>query len=367
MGGGGGENEISVRLTRAASRKRAATCTASTQPPPANKKRVVLGELTNIVVSTRSDFGGTQKKPKNRLKRKEPEKKVEEEEERSDGGKSSDPQMCAPYASDIYNYLHSMEIESKRRPMPDYIEKVQRDITATMRGVLVDWLVEVAEEYKLVPDTLYMTVSYIDRYLSSNALNRQKLQLLGVSCMLIASKYEEISPPHVEDFCFITDNTYNKEEVVKMETDILKVLDFEIGCPTTKSFLRRFTRSTQENCKSPNLQMEFLGYYLAELSLLDYSCVQFLPSMIAASVIFLTRFTIQPKLHPWNLILQQCSGYKPSDIKDCVLIIHEIQSCKKLGSLVAVRDKYKHHKFKCVATLASPSEIPTAYFEDVEV
>ncbi|XP_026446022.1 cyclin-A3-2-like isoform X2 [Papaver somniferum] len=185
--GGGGEQESNVRLTRAASKKRASTCTASNQPPPANKKRVVLGELTNIVVSSRSDFGGTQKKPKNRLKRKEPEKKVVEEEERSDGRNSVDPQMCAPYASDIYNYLHSMEIQSKRRPIPDYIEKIQKDITATMRGVLVDWLVEVAEEYKLVSDTLYMTVSYIDRYLSSNALNRQKLQLLGVSCMLIAS------------------------------------------------------------------------------------------------------------------------------------------------------------------------------------
>ncbi|KAI3991193.1 hypothetical protein MKX01_022414, partial [Papaver californicum] len=186
--GGGSEQESNVRLTRAASKKRAATCTASTQPPPANKKRVVLGELTNVVVSSRSDFGGTLKKPKNRLKRKEPEKKVVVvEEERSDGGNSIDPQMCAPYASDIYNYLHSMEIESKRRPIPDYIEKIQKDITATMRGVLVDWLVEVAEEYKLVSDTLYMTVSYIDRYLSSNALNRQKLQLLGVSCMLIAS------------------------------------------------------------------------------------------------------------------------------------------------------------------------------------
>lgn len=74
-----------------------------------------------------------------------------------------------------------------RRPLPDYVKKVQRDITPNMRGILVDWLVEVAEEYNLVSDTLYLTVSYIDKYLSLNALSRHKLQLLGVSAMLIAS------------------------------------------------------------------------------------------------------------------------------------------------------------------------------------
>ena len=78
-------------------------------------------------------------------------------------------------------------MEAKRRPLANFIEKVQTDVTANMRGILVDWLVEVAEEYKLVSDTLYLTISYIDRFLSSNALNRQKLQLLGVSAMLIAS------------------------------------------------------------------------------------------------------------------------------------------------------------------------------------
>lgn len=78
-------------------------------------------------------------------------------------------------------------MESKRRPLPNYVEKTQPDITADMRAVLIDWLVDVAEEYKLLPETLYLTASYIDRYLSCNAINRKRLQLLGVSSMLIAS------------------------------------------------------------------------------------------------------------------------------------------------------------------------------------
>lgn len=78
-------------------------------------------------------------------------------------------------------------MEAKRRPLTDYIEKVQKDVTSNMRAVLVDWLVEVAEEYKLQSDTLYLTVSYIDRYLSKSVMDRKRLQLLGVSSMLVAS------------------------------------------------------------------------------------------------------------------------------------------------------------------------------------
>lgn len=66
-----------------------------------------------------------------------------------------------------------------------------------MRGILVDWLVEVAQEYKLVSETLYLTVDYLDRYLSVVPLQRSQLQLLGVACMLLASKFEEIYAPSV--------------------------------------------------------------------------------------------------------------------------------------------------------------------------
>ncbi|KAL0665707.1 hypothetical protein Bca4012_028411 [Brassica carinata] len=95
--------------------------------------------------------------------------------------------MCAPYVTGIFVYLRQLEVKEKSRPLIDYIDKVQKDVTPDMREVLVDWLVEVAEEYKLLSDTLYLDVSYIDRFLSLQTVNRQKLQLLGVSSMLIAS------------------------------------------------------------------------------------------------------------------------------------------------------------------------------------
>ncbi|XP_022768699.1 putative cyclin-A3-1 [Durio zibethinus] len=378
------DQENCVRVTRAAAKKRAAESAGIMDERVMNKKRVVLGELSNssnAVVSVNKVQGKEtqkqqQQQPKGRVKTKtravKPALKVRKEEIEDEkavdiDAKSDDPQMCGHYVSDIYEYLRQMEVDPKRIPLPDYIEKVQKDVSTNMRGILVDWLVEVAEEYKLVSDTLYMTVSYIDRFLSLNALNRQRLQLLGVSSMLIASrKYEEINPPNVEDFCYITDNTYTKDEVVKMEADILKSLKFELGNPTVKTFLRRFTRVAQEDYNASSLQLEFLGYYLAELSLLDYGCVKFLPSMVAASVIFLTRFIIRPKRQPWSSAMQQYSGYKASDLRDCVLVIHDLYLSRRGGALQAVREKYKQHKFKCVATMPASPEIPASYFEDVQ-
>ncbi|KAK4428840.1 putative cyclin-A3-1 [Sesamum alatum] len=377
------DQENCKRVTRLAVKKRAAEeAMQQLQPQQSKKKRVVLGEIQNVLPSGNQGLDENQKlgvetekqklKPKRNVRKGKVSVKVTKNaKEEKDSGidlgvKSDDPQMCGTYVSDIYEYLHNMEMEAKRRPLPDYLEKVQKDVTANMRGILIDWLVEVAEEYKLLSDTLYLTVSYIDRFLSVNAINRQRLQLLGVSSMLVASKYEEISPPHVEDFCYITDNTYTKEDVVKMEVDVLKSLKFEMGNPTTKTFLRRFTQIAQEDYESSSEQLEFLAGYLAELSLLDYGCVKFLPSLVTASVIFLSRLTLQPQLHPWNSALQRHSGYRAADLKECVGILHDLQMNRRGSALVAVREKYKQQKFKCVSTLSSPSEVPGSFFEDIK-
>ncbi|MCO5600335.1 hypothetical protein L7F22_054446 [Adiantum nelumboides] len=275
-----------------------------------------------------------------------------------------DPQMCSAYAAEIYHHLRMAEL--KRRASVNFMDTVQQDINASMRGILVDWLVEVAEEYKLVPDTLYLTISYIDRFLSGNLVTRQRLQLLGVACMLIAAKYEEICAPQVDEFCYITDNTYNREEVLEMERRVLNHLHFELTGPTTKSFLRRFVRAAQEGQKSPTLQLEFLGNYLAELTLLEYGLLHFLPSMIAGASVFVARVTLNPTSRPWNSTLQHYSGYKASELKDCAKAILDLQKNTKNCTLPAIREKYRQHKFKCVATLVSPTCIPAEYFDDVE-
>uniref|UniRef100_A0A2C9U1F9 B-like cyclin n=2 Tax=Manihot esculenta TaxID=3983 RepID=A0A2C9U1F9_MANES len=211
-----------------------------------------------------------------------------------------DPQLCATIAYDIYKHLR--ESETKKRPSIDFMEKIQKDVNASMRAILIDWLVEVAEEYRLVPDTLFLTVNYIDRYLSGNVMNRQKLQLLGVACMMIAAKYEEICAPQVEEFCYITDNTYFREEVLEMESNVLNYLKFEMTAPTAKCFLRRFVRAAQGIYEVPSMQLECLANYVTELSLPEYNMLCYAPSLIAASAIFLAKYILLPSRRPWVCI-----------------------------------------------------------------
>ncbi|KAK7291076.1 hypothetical protein RIF29_05952 [Crotalaria pallida] len=354
------DKENHVRPQRAAKKRAAAAiCELGTASTAKKKKRVALAELTNFpTLPPAKPVPGSVKKPT----KSKPSSAITKPATNFVND-NDDPQLCTPYVSDIYDYLRKLEVDPSKRPLSDYVQKVQSDVNANMRGVLVDWLVEVAEEYNLVSDTLYFSVSYIDRFLSSTALSRQKLQLLGVSAMLIASKYEEIKPPEVEDFCYITDNTYNKEQVVEMEAEILKSLKFELGGPTVKTFLRRFSKLGQEINNNSDLQFEFLCFYLAELSLLDYNCVKFLPSLVAASVVFLARFMLSPTKHPWNSALYQLTRYKPADLKECILNIHDLYLSRRGATLKAVREKYKQHKFKCVATTPSPPEIPLYFFE----
>ncbi|KAI9107119.1 hypothetical protein K1719_022647 [Acacia pycnantha] len=350
--------------TRAAKRRAEAAAIAQVESP--NKKGVVLRELSNL--SNVTFPAVLNQKCRKKTLPLDPNTNIKDNEavhvvSKLDAVvKPNDPQETDPHVSQIYQYLREMEMEAKRRPMPDYLEKVQKNVGPNARGILIDWLAEVTEEYRLLSDTFHLSVSYIDRFLSAKIVSGQRLQLLGVSSMLIASKYEEITPPYVEDFCCITDNTYTQAEVVEMEADVLKSLNFEMGNPTVNTFLRRFAEIASENQKTHKLQFGFLGHYLGELSLLDYNCVKFLPSMVAASAIFLARFILWPKVHPWTSALQRYSGYKSHELKQCVLILHDLYLARKAGSLQFIREKYRQRKFKNVANLPSPPEIPDTYF-----
>ncbi|XWS23694.1 hypothetical protein CRYUN_Cryun28dG0036900 [Craigia yunnanensis] len=276
---------------------------------------------------------------------------------------STDPQFCAPIAHDIYKYARASE--AKKRPSTDFMEMVQNDINVSMRSILVDWLVEVTEEYRLVPETLFLTVNYIDRYLSGNSINRQQLQLLGVACLMIASKYEEICAPQVGEFCYVTDNMYCKDEVLQMESAVLNYLKFEVTVPTAKFFLRQFVNAAQMISQVQSMQFECLANYIAELSLLEYTMLHYAPSLIAASAAFLAKFILSTSKKPWDSILGNYTLYQPSDLGDCVKTLHQL--CRNGGhsNLPAIREKYSQHKYKFVAKKYCPASIPQEFFQDV--
>ncbi len=121
----------------------------------------------------------------------------------------------------------------------------QVDINEKMRGILVDWIIEVHLKFKLLPETLYLTVNLTDRYLEQTQISRTRLQLVSVAALLIASKYEEIYVPELQDFVFITDNAYTIDEILAMERSILVTLQFNVTIPSSYRFLQRFCKILQ--------------------------------------------------------------------------------------------------------------------------
>ncbi|OXB56580.1 hypothetical protein ASZ78_013754 [Callipepla squamata] len=252
------------------------------------------------------------------------------------------------YVSDIHTYLREMEVKCK--PKIGYMKK-QPDITNNMRAILVDWLVEVGEEYKLQNETLHLAVNYIDRFLSSMSVLRGKLQLVGTAAMLLASKFEEIYPPEVAEFVYITDDTYNKKQVLRMEHLILKVLSFDLAAPTINQFLTQYFLHEQTNSK-----VESLSMYLGELTLIDADpYLKYLPSVIAAAAFHLASYTITGQIWPKSLC--KVTGYTLEDIKPCLVDLHKTYLKAAQHTQQSIREKYKSTKYHAVSLIDPPETL----------
>lgn len=172
----------------------------------------------------------------------------------------------------------------------EYMTK-QNDINEKMRAILIDWLVEVHLKFKLMIETLYLTVNVIDRFLEKETITRNKLQLVGVTAMFLSSKYEEIYAPECRDFVYISDKAYTREQILAMEGDVLAKLNFQLTTPNAYVFLKRFCK-VAGIISSPRSKTEFLANFLVELTLQEYKMLKYLPSMIAASAVYLALKTM---------------------------------------------------------------------------
>jgi cyclin-A len=311
-----------------------------------------------------------------------------------DAGEEDDPTLVSCYARPVYKHLMEVEVRSatlsraalvlptcavlnihyiqrndaaisargarcslttaacapqqKYRPDPQYMTH-QNDINANMRGILVDWLVEVSEEYKLHTETLFLSINYIDRFLSRNNVQRGKLQLVGITCMLVAAKYEEIYPPSVEDFVYISDNAYSREQVIAEEVKLLNALKFHCTVATSRQFLRRFAKAARADHTTHEM-----AHYLAELSLLDINFVKFPPSVIAAASILIAINTTHlfgyGNLN-WDATMQYYTTYSFEDLEPCAnaLLTAGKSSYNGSSQFRAVKEKYSQGKFDNVA------------------
>jgi len=200
-----------------------------------------------------------------------------------------DPLMVAEYVVEIFDYLRDLEIETQ--PNPEYIEH-QPDLEWKMRGILVDWLIEVHTRFRLLPETLFLAVNIIDRFLSAEVVALDRLQLVGVTAMFIASKYEEILSPHVANFSHVADETFSDKEILDAERHILATLEYNMSYPNPMNFLRRISKADNYD-----IQTRTLAKYLIEISLLDHRFLVYQQSHVAAAAMYLARVILDQG--PW--------------------------------------------------------------------
>jgi transcription initiation factor TFIIIB Brf1 subunit/transcription initiation factor TFIIB len=166
--------------------------------------------------------------------------------------------------------------------------ELQDDLEWKMRGILVDWLIEVHTRFHLLPETLFLTVNIIDRFLSNKVVQLDRLQLVGVAAMFIASKYEEVLSPHVTNFRHVADDGFTIDEILKAERELLGTLNYDLSYPNPMNFLRRISKADDYD-----IQTRTLGKYLMEISLLDYRFMSYLPSHIAAAAMYMARMILE--------------------------------------------------------------------------
>lgn len=195
-----------------------------------------------------------------------------------------DPSLVAEYVVDIFKYLR--ELETKTQPNPDYMDH-QDDLEWKMRGILVDWLIEVHTRFHLLPETLFLAVNIVDRFLSAKIVQLDRLQLVGVTAMFIASKYEEVLSPHVANFRHVADDGFTEQEILSAERLMLAALDYNLSYPNPMNFLRRISKADNYD-----IQTRTLGKYLMEISLVDDRFLCYPPSLIAAGAMHLARIIL---------------------------------------------------------------------------
>jgi cyclin B len=250
----------------------------------------------------------------------------------------NDPLSVTDYVNDMYEHFRMKENLTSVKPT--YMEN-QGSINEKMRSILVDWLIEVHMKFKLVPDTLYLTVNIIDRFLEREDVSRPNLQLLGVTSLFLASKYEEIYPPEVSDLIYICDRAYCKEEIIAMEELVLKVLSYNMTVPTAHIFLVRYLKAAHADRK-----MVQIACYVLDGTLASYTLLHYRPSQLAAAAVMIARKALNR--NAWSPTLRKYACYDEEDILPAAKAIVAEKTSRSI-EYSGLEKKYSSSRFGSIA------------------
>ncbi|KAL9402224.1 hypothetical protein Peur_006073 [Populus x canadensis] len=255
----------------------------------------------------------------------------------------------AEYVDAIYKYYWILEVQNSS--LENYMA-IQTDITPQMRGIVINWLIEVHFKFELMPETLYLMVTLLDRYLSQAQIKKSELQLVGLTALFLASKYEDFWHPRIKDLISISAESYSRDQMLVMEKLLLKKLKFRLNEPTPYVFMLRFLKAAQSDMK-----LEHLAFYLIELCLVEHKALKFKPSMLCASAIYVARSTLQ-MAPAWTPLLARHAHYQVSQIRDCAEMILRFQKAARTSQLRVTYEKYMRPDLSGVAAIKTLSELP---------
>ncbi|MFH4976076.1 hypothetical protein AB6A40_002785 [Gnathostoma spinigerum] len=241
------------------------------------------------------------------------------------------------YAFDIFRYYLSRE---PKFAVDDYIPR-QKFITKEMRALLIDWMVEVQENFELNHETLYLAVKLTDLYLSTAAdVPRDRLQLIASTAILISSKFDERSPPLIDDFLYICEDSFDREVVINMEQEMLKAVGFDLGSPLSYRYLRRYAKVTKTDMATLTL-----ARYILETSLMFYEYIRISDSLLGAAAFMLA---LRMKgIEEWNDVLIKYSSYRHEDVEPLMWSLNHMMKMRPqlYPRLRTVYNKYSHEIF----------------------
>jgi len=268
------------------------------------------------------------------------------------------------YVTTIFKYYKERE---NKFQVNDYIRN-QPSINRQMRVVLVDWMVEVQQQLEFNHEVLYLSVKLLDLYLNSKLIEKEKLQLLAGASMFIACKFEERMPPIIDDFIYVSDNAYDRKELIKMEIEILKTVRFDIGAPLSYTFLRRYSK-----CIRADMKFLTLARYILELSLQDYNFAYVKDSLKACASLYLalkmalkyennlksvnnnneqiklTVTTANLTSTEWNATLVHYTEWRQKDFIHLLPMMNSLLQNASASKYKTVFRKYQHEVFYEVA------------------
>lgn len=246
--------------------------------------------------------------------------------------------MAAEYSDDIFEYMR--ELEFKYRPDAGYMER-QVEVNWYKRGILMDWLVRIHDHCNLFPETLFLTVNYIDRFLSLKAVSQAKLQLVGIVALFVAAKYEEITCPSVQEIAYMVDNEYSIDEILRAERYMINLFEFNMGWPGPMSFLRRSSKADDYDSDTRTL-----AKYLLEMTIMDQRFVSAPPSWLAAASHYLSRKILSRG--SWSKAHVYFSGYTEAQLRPLVDMM--IGCCQNAQTHHrSIYRKYSDARFKWVS------------------